>query len=137
MLMAEPLVRTFFKADLQSRAASKIERRARDRFAWDAVCKQVDKRDKGHCRACGRRCDPNATTLLERAERHHIVYRSAGGEDLDINIVTLCAVCHADQHAARIDVRGSGNACEVWKRSPDGDWFLWRREIQPFVYERD
>ncbi|RYB01435.1 HNH endonuclease [Lichenibacterium ramalinae] len=43
------------------------------------------------CVACGER-DP------EKLEHHHLVPRSAGGEDADSNLITLCHVCHGRAH---------------------------------------
>lgn len=127
----------FLKSEMPSRVAKKQQRQAEDRAAWAAVCKQVDKRDQGRCRVCQRRCDPNATAMLDRAHRHHIIYRSAGGPDADWNVVTLCAGCHDAQHRGQIDVRGSATGgIEIWHQDDRG-WFLWRREQMPFVYERD
>ena len=109
-----------------------------DRAAYRAVAKIVDKRDKGRCRVCLTRCDPDAVTLLDRAHRHHIVYRSAGGEDSDANVITLCAICHANQHRGMIDVRGNARVgVELWKNDGEGGWYLEWRETMPFIYERD
>jgi 5-methylcytosine-specific restriction endonuclease McrA len=127
-----------FKHDMPSRVEGKRIRKAEDMAAWRAVCKQVDARDKGRCRVCGRRCDPNAVGMLERAERHHIEYRSRGGEDIDHNVVTMCSGCHTDQHAGRIDVRGNARAgIEIWRPDDGGTWFLARREQMAGVWERD
>lgn len=128
----------FLKQNMATRVEEKRERRRSDRAAWAAVCKMVDQRDRGRCRSCARRCDPNAIGMLERAERHHITYRSAGGEDDAFNVVTLCAQCHSDQHAARIDVRGNAQwGIEVWAPDGSGQWYLVRRETSPGVWERD
>jgi 5-methylcytosine-specific restriction endonuclease McrA len=126
------------KFEEDSRIETKRKRKAEELAAWKAVCKQVDARDGGRCRACGRRCNPNALGMLERAERHHITYRSLGGEDFDDNVVTLCAGCHADQHAGRMDVRGNARvAIEIWRRDVDGGWYLSRRETAVGQWERD
>lgn len=129
---------TFFKSDMPSRVDVKRVRKAEDRAAWAAVCKQVDARDQGRCRVCGRRCSPNAVGMLERAERHHIEYRSLGGEDYAYNVVTLCAGCHSDQHRGVIDVRGNAHwGIEVWRKDDDGQWYLSAREIAVGKVERD
>lgn len=129
---------TFFKHDIPSRVERKKCRDREDRSAYLAVCKQVDKRDCGRCRVCLKRCNPNAVTMLDRAHRHHIIYRSAGGPDFDWNVVTLCAMCHDQQHRGLIDVRGSATAgIEIWHPDDRGGWFLWRRETMPFVHEKD
>lgn len=126
-----------FKHDEPSRVEERQARKARELAVWASVCKQVDKRDRGRCRVCGRRCDPKALSMTDRAERHHIVYRSAGGEDYSHNVVTLCAFCHADQHAGRLDVRGNADwGIETWRRDEDG-WYLSRREVDVHRVERD
>jgi 5-methylcytosine-specific restriction endonuclease McrA len=127
------------KWEMESRLESRQHRKAEALKQWAAVCKQVDKRDAGHCRVCRRRCSPAALAMMERAERHHIVYRSAGGEDFSHNVVTLCAFCHAAQHAAQIDVRGNADyGIEVWQRDPlDNEWFMSKRETSCGVVERD
>lgn len=130
--------RPHFKQDDPSRVHAKRQRKAEELAAWKAVCRQVDARDQGRCRVCSRRCDPHALGLLERAERHHITYRSHGGEDFDDNVVTLCAECHADQHAGRLDVRGNARvAIEAWRRDDAGRWFLSRRETGVHRVEKD
>lgn len=43
------------------------------------------------CVACGER-DP------EKLEHHHLVPLSAGGPDVETNLVTLCHVCHGRAH---------------------------------------
>ena len=80
----------------------------------------------------------DALVLLKRGHLHHIRFRSRGGETDPANLVTLCAGCHAEQHAGRFDVRGSARAgIEVWHPDDDGTWYLVKREIMPHVWERD
>jgi hypothetical protein len=130
-------LRSAFKGKEPSRVRVRKMRNAEQLAAWKAVCKQVDARDGYRCRVCGRRADPNAVGLVDRAHRHHIVYRSAGGEDDEANVITLCAECHAEQHAGRLDVKGNARTgVEVW-RQRDGGWYLVAREVRPFQYERD
>jgi len=35
-------------------------------------------------------------------EVHHIIFKSAGGSDTDLNLVTLCRSCHAKRHGIKI-----------------------------------
>lgn len=121
----------------EPRARLKRQAKAADEAAWRAVCKVVDLRDRHRCRVCHRRCDPEAIDLLRRAHRHHVTYRSAGGQDLSSNLVTLCAECHAEEHAHQIKVEGNADvAIEVWRLGEAG-WHLVAREVLPFIVERD
>lgn len=122
---------------MRSRVDEKRERRAEADTNWRKVCAEVTKRDAGHCRVCGRRCDPNALAMLQRGEHHHIVYRSAGGEDTTENVILACKGCHDDEHASRIRVEGNGDTgIEVWKPNDLG-WYLHVRETGVGLLERD
>ncbi len=129
----------FPKAALKSRVEDAQDRKSAQEAQWRAVCKIVDARDKRTCRACGRKSDPDAVGLLKRGHRHHIVYRSAGGEDVSSNLVTLCAVCHDDEHVKRtLEIDGNADdALGFWRKSDDGVWYLWRREIAVGRFEHD
>lgn len=51
--------------------------------------KAVYRRDGYQCAVCG---DPR------RLQIHHITHRSQGGGDEQMNLVTLCPICHAIAH---------------------------------------
>jgi hypothetical protein len=92
-----------------SRAEERQDRLAMRKQIERAVYRAVDARDKYRCRACGARCSPSASSLLERAHRHHITFRSAGGQTVTSNVATVCATCHADLHAYRLTMEGDAN----------------------------
>ena len=92
-----------------SRAEERQDKLAMRKQIERAVYRAVDARDKYRCRACGERCSPSATSLLQKAHRHHIRFRSAGGETVTANVVTVCARCHADLHAYRLTIEGDAN----------------------------
>jgi 5-methylcytosine-specific restriction endonuclease McrA len=50
-------------------------------------------RDDWKCRHCG-----NRSTL----DPHHVIHRSAGGEHVLTNLLTLCRKCHDDEHDGRL-----------------------------------
>lgn len=75
-----------------------------------AVYAIVDRRDEGQCRVCGRRCSTTAIGEA-RAERHHIVPRSLGGDDSPQNLALVCISCHDERHK-KGTLRISGNAHE-------------------------
>ena len=121
----------------ESRVSIKKERQQKDYWKQRDTYAAVDQRDKGRCRVCGRYCTVKALALLERAHRHHVIYRSAGGPDETWNVATLCAGCHAQQHGGLIDVRGNADeGLEIWKNGADG-WYMDRREVRPHQTERD
>lgn len=126
-----------FKAEEPSRRETKAARRTAAEAAWRAVCKAVDARDGRQCRCCDKRSDPDATGLLERGHRHHIVYRSAGGSDLPDNLVTLCASCHEDEHRSRLMVEGNPDERLVFWRKGDVGWFISREELAVRQVRRD
>jgi hypothetical protein len=134
---------TFFKHDMPSRVATAREQEAADAAKWKAVCKSVDQRDGRQCRCCDKRSDPEATGLLKRGHRHHIIYRSAGGPDDTWNLVTLCAGCHDDEHHNRLRLTGFGDPINAdgpmvfWRKDEDGHWFIAREEIAVRLVRRD
>ncbi len=76
-----------------------------------AVYAIIDRRDEGQCRVCGRRCSTTAANSEQRAERHHIIARSLGGEDTPQNLALVCIWCHEERHK-KGTLRITGNAHE-------------------------
>lgn len=70
------------------------------------VYKQVDARDQGWCRCCWKDANPRALSMLKRGHRHHLKFRSKGGQDTTANLVLLCAECHAEVHAHTLVIVG-------------------------------
>ena len=66
------------------------------------------------CSRCGNKTD---------LERHHIAYRSDGGEDDESNISVLCVACHDYQHAIE-----SVEASLAKEKQPDRIMVLQRRK---------
>ena len=75
----------------------KPSKKRRDAAKHRAVYAAVTARD-GCCRCCGR------TWGLHR---HHIVFRSQGGETTTANVVLICEVEHEAIHARRLRVVGT------------------------------
>jgi 5-methylcytosine-specific restriction endonuclease McrA len=88
----------------QSKAEKAKTVAAQERETWAAV----DARDGCCCRVCGTFCSPRAIGTLHAPHRHHLVYRSAGGNTTTANLATLCAKCHDAEH--RHELRLSGDA---------------------------
>ncbi len=126
------------KWEMKTRVDVKADAELATDAAWKAVCRVVDVRDKRCCRRCGKRSDPNATGLLSRGHRHHIVYRSAGGQDVSENLVTLCAACHNAEHKHRLRIDGNADeALTFWGRDANDEWFITAREQSVGVFEHD
>ena len=62
--------------------------------AHHAVYAAVTARDRG-CRNCGR---------IWGLHRHHLVFRSRGGETTSKNVIVLCDSCHARVHAHTLTI---------------------------------
>lgn len=92
-----------------SRADEKAARMGEERRQLAAAHKVVDARDHGACRVCGRRCSPTAVSLVDRAERHHMLRRRYEGAHCSQNLITLCRGCHNQIHAMGV-LCVSGNA---------------------------
>src|SRR5215472_6542644 len=61
-------------------------RPAATRVEWKAIQRQVRSRAGWRCQACGRR---------GRLDVHHVIKRSRGGSDFDLDrLVALCRACH-------------------------------------------
>lgn len=89
MGLAFPKPRAAF---FDKRDAARDKERAK-RSAYAAV----DARDQHRCRCCGKRA----------THKHHIRFRSKGGEDASANLVSLDAGCHALIHARQLWIVGS------------------------------
>ena len=66
---------------------------------YDKLRQQILRRDGWRCQSCG---------AMSNLEVHHKEFRSHSGDDLEQNLITLCAACHAAVHHC------SGVACGVW-----------------------
>ena len=129
---------TFFKHDLPSRHDTAKQKKADAEKAWREVCAAVDLRDGKACRCCDKRSDPDASGLLTRGHRHHIVYRSAGGKDVTSNLVSLCAECHSAEHHNRLKVEGNPDvALTFYRKDEAGAWFTVREESAVRVVRKD
>jgi len=57
--------------------------------AYDELRQQVLRRDGWRCQFCG---------AMTNVEVHHQEFRSHGGSDSELNLVTLCYSCHSQAH---------------------------------------
>jgi hypothetical protein len=89
------------------RMVSRMDDEREEAKQWRLCCAAVDARDRRTCRCCEREGNPYATTAIGRIHRHHIVYRSAGGEDIPENVISLCWLCHAAEHAGQLAIVGA------------------------------
>lgn len=131
-----------FKHDQPSRLDAKRDKVAAKEANWREVSRQVDRRDNYRCRACHTACQPDAIDPLGRGHRHHLTFRSKGGQDVASNLILLCARCHDAIHRKR-SVRlewgqyGADGPIEVWRLSETDGWYLSTRENACGVTERD
>jgi hypothetical protein len=114
-----------------ARVIEKQRKRTEEASQLRACYKAVDERDAGRCRVCGKRGSPTAVGLLDRLQRHHMVYRSKGGEHRSENVLSVCAACHAAIHVdgslrvigdadVRDAVTGKLGGVAVWRLKESG-----------------
>lgn len=68
---------------------SKSPRLRLDSIAYENLRQQVLRRDGWRCQSCG---------AMSNLEVHHQQFRSQSGNDLETNLITLCASCHGRTH---------------------------------------
>ena len=57
--------------------------------AYENLRQQVLRRDGWRCQSCG---------AMSNLEVHHQEFRSRGGPDAELNLITLCGCCHRLVH---------------------------------------
>jgi len=60
-----------------------------DLGSYRELHRQVLERDHWRCQACG---------SMQHLQVHHQNFRSQSGGDIEQNLITLCAECHARMH---------------------------------------
>jgi 5-methylcytosine-specific restriction endonuclease McrA len=68
---------------------SKQPRLRLDSESYRELHRQILKRDGWRCQACG---------TMRHLQVHHQQARSQSGDDMEQNLITLCAACHAAAH---------------------------------------
>jgi len=74
---------------------------------WKMLRQIVIERDDGQCVECHASLQPHAVHV------HHLIPRSAGGRDVQENLVSLCEGCHAGKHL-NLQVGLSRRLIEHW-----------------------
>ena len=60
-----------------------------DPASYESLRQKVLRRDRWRCQLCG---------VMSNLDVHHIEFRSQGGEDSELNLITLCTACHTQAH---------------------------------------
>jgi len=60
-----------------------------DFVSYGKLHRQVLERDGWRCQVCG---------SMQNLQVHHLKFRSQSGGDVEQNLITLCAECHARMH---------------------------------------
>lgn len=129
-----------FKDGEKTLAEEQRARRAEAAKLEREVNRAVDVRDRYLCRVCGAEADPGALDRLKRGHHHHIVFRSKQGEEHTRNKCLLCRTDHDAIHVKRVlEIEGDADvALTFWRRDKGSDeWYVWKREISPRVFEKD
>ena len=120
-------VRGQWKVDRQKRRAEaagvvseELDRLAGEERARLAVTrKAIYQRDHGCCRVCGKALRFEHQYPATRMQWHHIVYKSAGGDDSIDNGLTVCWKCHRDEHESLIEIKGTGQCVTIRRFHPE------------------
>mgnify|MGYP002760246465 CR=1 FL=1 len=100
---------------------------------WDALRRQVYKRDNYECQNCGIRGGKNGSAELHA---HHIVPLSSGGNNVISNLTTLCRTCHVKIHPHMSSERNGevssarGSASSADLLPPDSSGLFQTGELQ-------
>jgi len=90
MIRRKPLQRTPWRRRRPDEPRSRGRESASSQ-EWQIICAEVRRRAGWCCEACGRR---------GRLDVHHVVKRSQGGSDFDLDrLVALCPACHGQTDA--------------------------------------
>jgi 5-methylcytosine-specific restriction endonuclease McrA len=60
-----------------------------DPDSYRKLHEQVLERDGWRCQVCG---------SMQNLQVHHLKFRSQSGDDVEQNLITLCAECHEQMH---------------------------------------
>jgi 5-methylcytosine-specific restriction endonuclease McrA len=72
---------------------SKIAPLRLDPASYGTLRQQVLRRDGWRCQGCG---------AMANLEVHHREFRSHAGDDSEVNLITLCTICHASVHGVSL-----------------------------------
>ena len=70
--------------------SAKTPRLRLDANSYHELHRQVLERDGWRCQVCG---------SMQNLQVHHLKFRSQSGGDVEQNLITLCAECHARIHS--------------------------------------
>ena len=68
-----------------------------DTEAYRELQLQILRRDGWRCQLCG---------SMQNLQVHHLKFRSRSGDDVEQNLITLCAECHEHTHRSNGYKRG-------------------------------
>lgn len=93
---------------IKKRRAKRTQQRA-EADSDAQIRRALYQRDGGVCRACRLplKLQSSVGYWWEIAHAHHIVYRSAGGDDSLSNRLLLCPKCHFNEHSHLLRIVGT------------------------------
>ncbi len=83
---------------MKRKMLSKSPRLRLDSESYRDLHRQILERDGWRCQVCG---------SMQHLQVHHLKFRSKSGDNVEQNLITLCAECHEQEHrkAARCKAR--------------------------------
>jgi len=83
-----------------------------DPVSYEALRQQVLRRDGWRCQSCG---------AMSNLEVHHKEFRSHSGDDSELNLITLCSVCHSPAHRGGSSAAYGRRAPQASLTDPEGE----------------
>jgi len=121
--------------------------RVLDKAAQDAERHRIERRAKAEVRKRDGRCRwPEDHVCRGGLEAAHMLDLSLGGDYDPAGMVLLCAWIHRrgpeSIHGKQLKIEAETEAdafgpLSFWRRTGPGEYVMVRRELAPFVYERD
>jgi hypothetical protein len=98
------------------------EKYIRSSSKWKTICVQIRNRDDNKCKLCD---------STEKLHVHHLTYKRLGNERPE-DLVTLCELCHSDQHKLANTIRINDKRFKGDKnKSITQAWAATKRKAKP------
>lgn len=96
-----------------AKARAKRLEQEEHRFIEQIARVAIYNRDGGRCRVCGMKLFLSSRDPFKVMHKHHVKYRSAGGEDTMENQIAICPKCHQQEHWHTLSLTGTAGRLKI------------------------